>query len=310
MEPGMKSTPEMRARIRELMTSPQDDYDRAVECVLDDLEGMLNVAQSGRAPGEEHPVLKQADELHDLGFNAGWNGAIEEAAKLVDAFDCHLAGYPNDEVQQFYESGVADACNMLEERIRAIAAQPPAAPVETDASRLADYLVKLAEREDELSHDCDMRPEDTANFEYAKQLREAAAYIRGAPRSSAGSDSAYTEEVTDILESENRNLRRKLKLSDNLLDGLTATIDSLKAELAEARSWTEPQSAWQPIETAPRDGSRFLGWCAVPIGEEPRIVTWTRGAFYAYGVQQNVTHWQPLPGSPISRPQHLSGDAE
>lgn len=41
----MKSTPEMRARIRELMTEPQDDYDRAVECVLDDLEAILSVAQ-------------------------------------------------------------------------------------------------------------------------------------------------------------------------------------------------------------------------------------------------------------------------
>ncbi|WP_375048928.1 hypothetical protein [Bradyrhizobium sp. 8-10B] len=37
----MKSTPEMRARIRELMTNPQDDYDRAVECVLDDLDVMI-----------------------------------------------------------------------------------------------------------------------------------------------------------------------------------------------------------------------------------------------------------------------------
>jgi len=36
----MKSTPEMRARIRELMTDPQDDYDRAVECVLNDFEAL------------------------------------------------------------------------------------------------------------------------------------------------------------------------------------------------------------------------------------------------------------------------------
>lgn len=41
----MKSTPEMRARIRELMTSPIDDYDRAVGCVLDDLEHMLMTRQ-------------------------------------------------------------------------------------------------------------------------------------------------------------------------------------------------------------------------------------------------------------------------
>ena len=36
----MRSTPEMRARIRELMTDPQDDYDRAVECVLNDFEAL------------------------------------------------------------------------------------------------------------------------------------------------------------------------------------------------------------------------------------------------------------------------------
>lgn len=32
-------------------------------------------------------------------------------------------------------------------------------------------------REDELSHECDMRPEDTANFEYAQWLRDAAQEI-------------------------------------------------------------------------------------------------------------------------------------
>ena len=36
----MKSTPAMRARIRELMSNEQDDYDRAVECVLDDFEAL------------------------------------------------------------------------------------------------------------------------------------------------------------------------------------------------------------------------------------------------------------------------------
>lgn len=38
---AMKSTQAMRDRIRELMSREQDDYDRAVECVLDDLEGLL-----------------------------------------------------------------------------------------------------------------------------------------------------------------------------------------------------------------------------------------------------------------------------
>ncbi len=39
---ALKSTQAMRDRIRELMTDPLDDYDRAVEYVLSDLEGMLS----------------------------------------------------------------------------------------------------------------------------------------------------------------------------------------------------------------------------------------------------------------------------
>lgn len=37
----MKSTPQMRARARELATPPRDDFDRAVLAALDDLEDML-----------------------------------------------------------------------------------------------------------------------------------------------------------------------------------------------------------------------------------------------------------------------------
>ncbi|MCS3690886.1 hypothetical protein [Bradyrhizobium elkanii] len=49
----MKSTPEMRARIRELMTNPQDDYDRAVECVLDDLDELI---------AGHHSISERTDE--------------------------------------------------------------------------------------------------------------------------------------------------------------------------------------------------------------------------------------------------------
>lgn len=53
--------------------------------------------------------MKQADELHELGFNAGWNGAIEEAAKVAEH----------------------NGWERTAEQIRALAAHPPAAPVET-----------------------------------------------------------------------------------------------------------------------------------------------------------------------------------
>ncbi len=44
----MKSTQAMRDRIRELMNREQDDYDRAVECVLDDLEMLLNLSRAAQ----------------------------------------------------------------------------------------------------------------------------------------------------------------------------------------------------------------------------------------------------------------------
>ena len=44
----MKSTPAMRARIRELMSNEQDDYDRAVECLLNDFEALEAALQAAQ----------------------------------------------------------------------------------------------------------------------------------------------------------------------------------------------------------------------------------------------------------------------
>lgn len=46
--------------------------------------------------------------------------AIDDCAKLVDNFDCHLAGYPNEEAKSFFEAGVADTCNILADHVRAL----------------------------------------------------------------------------------------------------------------------------------------------------------------------------------------------
>lgn len=40
-----------------------------------------------REPSDAHPVLKHADELHALGFKAGWEGVIEECANIAEAID-------------------------------------------------------------------------------------------------------------------------------------------------------------------------------------------------------------------------------
>ena len=62
------------------------------------------------------------------------------------------------------------------------------------------------------------------------------------------------------------------------------------------------RSAWQSIETAPRDGTKFLAW----DGDELLIAWWCDGGRwisdnlqqYHPGEQEDPTHWQPLPSPP------------
>lgn len=62
---------------------------------------------------------------------------------------------------------------------------------------------------------------------------------------------------------------------------------------------------WQPIETAPKDGTRILvfgPYCGgLPIMATSKWLPWTedrveKGCWYANGVAP--THWMPLPDPP------------
>ena len=78
-------------------------------------------------------------------------------------------------------------------------------------------------------------------------------------------------------------------------------------------------SEWQPIDTAPRNGSYFLGWVHAAREDEDEdgraefidescadICWWNDGkefadaSSFAYGGNWAVTHWMPLPGRPAS----------
>jgi hypothetical protein len=77
-------------------------------------------------------------------------------------------------------------------------------------------------------------------------------------------------------------------------------------------------SEWQPIETAPRDGTHFLAWCELTADEYDEDELIARGVVEQYAVVasflfggfvefpyrgtfvQNLkfTHWMPLPNPP------------
>ena len=66
-------------------------------------------------------------------------------------------------------------------------------------------------------------------------------------------------------------------------------------------------SKWQPIETAPKDGTKVLVW-RPSIGthyEEPKeliahadVDVWVEGNWWRSRCNQQPTHWMPLPAPP------------
>ena len=65
--------------------------------------------------------------------------------------------------------------------------------------------------------------------------------------------------------------------------------------------------SWQPIETAPRDGTRVLISCVGECGTEWMYVAWCKGIRWRLierkdrsyiEVNDQPTHWMPLPEPP------------
>jgi len=70
-------------------------------------------------------------------------------------------------------------------------------------------------------------------------------------------------------------------------------------------------SEWQPIETAPKDGTCILAWCihahASAVGEEvdgyrghvlARWIEHNGGGWCWHGLAGTFSHWMPLPDAP------------
>jgi hypothetical protein len=87
-----------------------------------------------------------------------------------------------------------------------------------------------------------------------------------------------------------------------------ALADENKAlSAALTASQAETAAAWQPIETAPRDGSRFLAYENRDVSYYP---CWWRNDYLIWEGWQDdwdsepdPSHWQPLPPPPKGKGQ-------
>lgn len=60
-----------------------------------------------------------------------------------------------------------------------------------------------------------------------------------------------------------------------------------------------PAEGWQPIATAPKDGSWFLGW-----NRDCGCFIWRDGPSLITGEDPQPTHWMPLPAPPRAPQPH------
>ena len=72
------------------------------------------------------------------------------------------------------------------------------------------------------------------------------------------------------------------------------------ASAMDAAAWNRRADDWQPIETAPRDGTEVLTW----DGLSHQVLHWFDGGHESLWINEegtpceDPTHWRPLPKGP------------
>lgn len=88
------------------------------------------------------------------------------------------------------------------------------------------------------------------------------------------------------------------KAADKWLAERDEALAALRTALATAQA---DSATWQPIETAPRDGTRILAVnCAMP--RHMSLTFWIGAPHNNWRDNIGFTHWQPLPAPPAMKP--------
>lgn len=115
----------------------------------------------------------------------------------------------------------------------------------------------------------------------------------------------WMHEAADRIEELEAKLRKSALQELSLLGQeieVTAELEQAEAKIVEL----EAKLAWQPIETAPRDGTQFLGWSKLH-GVQSCLIQKEQAHYKrveaVYGGPQKrtwfcPTHWRPLPNGP------------
>lgn len=187
-----------------------------------------------------------------------------------------LKGYLNaipgrDELDAFEANNIRNTLNEV------IAAQPPAAPVETPPEVMERRRRGLPDYE---------KPPLGQPPSWLQEQEKIVAPQRF---------SAATGQAADVL----AHLRITLKQYgiDAALEDAAEEIDRLRD--APQGSRVPPQAAWQPVETAPHEDRVLLGWYQ-PDGTwfcETGMAShgWRRNGISNMSRHGAATHWQPLP---------------
>lgn len=126
----------------------------------------------------------------------------------------------------------------------------------------------------------------------AAELRRLAAEVESLAKTSKAKDT-----LIKALEEQRSILREGVNAAREARD----TLDSERE--ANAILTAEVESKWQPIETAPKDGTRImLGIAGAKAGAAVYLLaTWDGICSHPY-VPNTWTHWMPLPAIPEVKP--------